>query len=306
MRVLFMGTPVFSLECLRWLDQNTELCGVVTQPDKPKGRGHKMAAPPVKEYALERKIPVFQPQTLKSEAFLPELRTLRPDLIVVVAYGKILPAYVLAFPKYGCLNVHASLLPKWRGAAPIQWCIMAGDTVTGITTMQMDAGIDTGDMYIKRELPITPDDTGGTIHDKLSVLGAETLAETINKIETLTPVPQEHSASSYAPMITKETCRIDWTRPGAELCNQARGLAPSPLAFTVYKGKTMKIGKLNAGQGILPPGEIGEYDPKRGLVVGCGDGTVLIEQIKPEGKKMMSIHDFMRGNQLAVGEHFAE
>lgn len=304
MKVLFMGTPVFALECLKWLHHHTQLCGVVTQPDKPKGRGHKLACPPVKEYALEHQIPVFQPQTLKEEAFLPELRELQPDLIVVVAYGKLLPAYVLEFPRYGCINVHASLLPRWRGAAPIQWCVMAGDQETGVTTMRMDAGLDTGDMLVKRRLTITPEDTGGSIHDQLSVLGAEALAETVTKIDRLKPVPQDHSAFTYAPMITKETCRIDWNRPGAELCNQVRGLAPSPLAFTMYQGKTVKIGKMSLGGGSLPPGQIGSYDPKAGLLVGCKDGTVFVEQVKPEGKKLMSIHDYMRGNRFEEGAYF--
>ncbi len=302
MKVLFMGTPDFSIECLKWLTEHTQVCGVVTQPDKPKGRGHKMMPPPVKEFALERNIPVFQPETLKNEAFLPQLQELHPDLIVVVAYGQILPSYILEYPKYGCINVHASLLPKWRGAAPLQWCVMAGDSVTGVTTMQMDAGLDTGDMLIKKELSITSEDTGGSIHDKLSVLGAQALAETVEKIDSLVPVPQDHSQFTYAPMITKETCKLDWNRTGKELCNQIRGLFPMPLSCFLYQGKTIKVGKGTPGEGNLQPGEIGEYDKQKGLPVGCGDGVLYLEQIKPEGKKMMSIHDFMRGNSFQTGE----
>ncbi len=302
MKVLFMGTPDFSLECLKWLTEHTKVCGVVTQPDKPKGRGHKMMPPPVKEFAMERNIPVFQPETLKNEAFYPQLRELNPDLIVVVAYGQILPSYILEYPKYGCINVHASLLPKWRGAAPLQWCVMAGDLVTGVTTMQMDKGLDTGDMLIKKEIPITPEDTGGSIHDKLSVLGALALAETVEQIDSLVPVPQDHSQFTYAPMITKETCKLDWPKTGRELCNQIRGLSPMPLSFFLYQGKTIKVGYASFGEGSLQPGEIGEYDKQKGLPVGCGDGVLYLEQIKPEGKKMMSIHDFMRGNSFQTGE----
>ncbi|MBE7041958.1 MAG: methionyl-tRNA formyltransferase [Ruminococcaceae bacterium] len=302
MKVLFMGTPDFSIACLKWLTEHTTLCGVVTQPDKPKGRGHKMMPPPVKEFAMERDIPVFQPETLKNEAFLPQLQELQPDLIVVVAYGQILPPYLLEYPKYGCINVHASLLPKWRGAAPLQWCVMAGDTVTGVTTMQMDEGLDTGDMLIKKELPITPEDTGGSIHDKLSVLGAQALAETVEQIDRLSPIPQDHASFTYAPMITKETCHIDWSKTGREICNQIRGLYPMPLSFFLHQEKTVKVGKAIPGTGKLKPGEIGEYEKQKGLPVGCGDGVVYLEQIKPEGKKMMSIHDFMLGNSFQTGE----
>ena len=304
MKVLFMGTPEFSLECLKWLTEHTRVCGVVTQPDKPTGRGHKMMPPPVKEFAMEQGIPVFQPETMKNEAFLPQLQELNPDLIVVVAYGKILPSYILDYPKYGCINVHASLLPKWRGAAPLQWCVMAGDEVTGVTTMQMNEGLDTGDMLIKKEIPITPEDTGGSIHDKLSILGAQALAETIENIDALTPVPQDHSAFTYAPMITKETCHIDWNKTGEEICNQIRGLYPVPLSFMMYEGKTVKAGKGVAEKGSLKPGEIGAYDKEKGLPVGCKDGVVFLQEIKPEGKKMMSIHDFMRGNSFQEGALF--
>lgn len=306
MKVMFMGTPDFAVESLKWLTEHTEVCAVVTQPDKPKGRGHKMTYPPVKEFALEQHIPVFQPETLKEEAFLPQLRQFHPDVIVVVAYGKILPSYILRYPEYGCINVHASLLPRWRGAAPLQWCVMAGDTVTGVTTMKMDEGLDTGDMLMKKELNITPEDTGGSIHDKLSVLGAKVLAETLEQIDSLIPIPQDHSRFTYAPMITRETCRMDWEKSGTELCNRIRGLYPAPLCFFVYQGKTVKIGKATFEKGTLKPGEIGEYDKKRGLPIGCGDGVLYLEQIKPEGKKMMTIHDFMRGNHFQTGAMVTE
>lgn len=304
MKVLFMGTPDFSLACLDWLWKNTQLCGVVTQPDKPKGRGHKLLPPPVKQYAAEREIPVFQPQTLKGEEFYRLLSSLQPELIVVVAYGKLLPEQVLSYPKYGCINVHASLLPRWRGAAPIQRAVMAGDTVTGVTTMQMEKGLDTGPMLLRRELVITPEDTGGTVHDRLSLLGVEVLAETVRRLGSIQPQPQPEEGATYASMITKDTCKIHWDQTAQELCNQVRGLAPAPLAFTRYQGKTVKIGRITPGAFQLAPGEIGAYQREYGLPVGCKDGSVWVEELKPEGKKMMSIHDFVRGNSFAEGSFF--
>jgi len=308
MKVLFMGTPEFAVPCLEQLiNDQYNIVGVVTQPDKPKGRGHKLAAPPVKEYAMKHDIPVFQPVTLKNEAFKEQLLSLQPDLIVVVAYGKILPKYILDYPKYGCINVHASLLPKYRGAGPIQWCIIKGESITGITTMYMDEGLDTGDMILKKEITIGDNETAGELHDRLSVLGAEVLHDTLELIQKgIAPrVPQEHESATYAPMLDKRMALIDWTKSAQEIKNLVRGLNPWPVAYSYYQGQVMKIYSVNVlpGDKQVLPGTIIEYIPGQGLIVQAGDGNrVAVWEIQFAGGKRMTVDEYLRGHVIKFGE----
>ncbi len=302
-----MGTPEFAVPCLdRLIKDGHDIAGVFTQPDKPKGRGHKMQFPPVKEKAVENSIPVFQPTKMRDGTAYEIIDKLDPELIIVVAYGKIIPQEILDRPKYGCVNIHASLLPRYRGAAPIQWCVLNGEKVSGVTSMQMDAGLDTGDMLIKEETEIGEDMTSGELHDRLSVLGAEVMAHTISKIEngTLTREKQNDSLSNYAPMLSKELCPIDWTRRASEIHNQVRGLSPWPVATASLCGKIYKIHKtVSAGKAKGKPGEIVGNDG--GLTVCCGDGNaVRILVIQAEGKKAMNCADFLRGHKIEIGEIF--
>lgn len=302
MKVLFMGTPDFAVASLSaLLDAGYDVAAVVTQPDKPAGRGHKLKFPAVKEYAIEHNIPVYQPETLKGEAFIDELRQIHPDMIIVTAYGKILPSYILEYPQYGCINVHASLLPHLRGAAPIQWAVINGDTKTGITTMLMDAGLDTGDMLLKEEIPIEPEDTVGKVFDQLYQISGPLLIRTIEGIldGSIRPQKQNDENSSYAPMLNRENTRIDWKQDAESIYNLVRGLSPYPLAHTSYHGKRVKIisaGYETDGSGI--PGKIGEYTKEKGLTVFCGSGRLFIRELQMEGKKRMTIDDFLRGNRL--------
>lgn len=305
MRILFMGTPDFAVQSLEALfASGFDVTGVVTQPDKPKGRGHKMAHPPVYLAAEAHGCPIFQPERLKRELFEETLRTQNPDLIVVAAYGKLLPRYVLEYPKYGCINVHASLLPKYRGAAPIQRCIMDGEPETGVTIMQMEMGLDTGDMLAKAVVPIGGDDTFGTLHDKLAAAGAALLTDIIPKIEAgaIHPEAQDDALSCYAERITKETAKIDWARSAAEICNQIRGLCPAPRAMTSMNEKMLKISRAELGapsqDGV--PGQI--LAAGEGIVVQCGGGTTLnLTEIQLEGKKNMPVKEFLKGNTIAAG-----
>ncbi|MGN0550182.1 MAG: methionyl-tRNA formyltransferase [Acutalibacteraceae bacterium] len=307
MRIVFMGTPEFAVPCLeRLVADGHEVVGVFTQPDKPKGRGHKMQFPPVKEKAVEYNIPVFQPQKMRDGTAYSILKELDPELIIVVAYGKIIPQDILDLPKYGCVNIHASLLPRYRGAAPIQWCVLNGEKKSGVTSMQMDAGLDTGDMLIKAETDIGENMTAGELHDALSVLGAEVMSQTIKKIVdgTLERTKQDDSLSNYAPMLSKELCPIYWTKPAEKIHNQIRGLSPWSVATASLNGeiyklhKSEKVGKTN---GV--PGEIVSVDG--GLTVSCGDGnSIRILSIQAPGKKAMSCEDFLRGHKIEVGEKF--
>ena len=244
MRVVFMGTPEFSVPCLtRLIADGYEVVGVFTQPDKPKGRGKQMAFPPVKETALANGIPVFQPRSMRDGEAVSVLQTLEPDVIIVTAFGKILPREVLELPQYGCINIHASLLPRYRGAAPIQWSVLNGETKTGVTSMQMDVGLDTGDMLLRREVEITENETAGELHDVLSALGAEVLSETLAALcaGTLTPEKQDDALSNYAPMLTKELSPIDFTKPAKAVHDQIRGLSPWPCAAAEVSGKKLKV-----------------------------------------------------------------
>ena len=313
MRILFMGTPDYALFTLRALfDAGENVVGVVTQPDKPKGRGYELCPPPVKVFATERGIPVYQPVTLKNGAFDEELKALAPDLIVVVAYGKILPQAVLDLPKYGCINVHGSILPEYRGAAPMQRAIIDGKRETGVTTMQMAAGLDTGDMLVTVRVPIEEQDNFEDIHDRLGEAGVEALRLTLAALRdgTLTPIPQDESKATYAAKIEKSDCLLDFSQEARALHDRIRGLSPFPLAFTrTPDGKLLKVPESRVGKDKAPNGV------KNGTVialsdvitVACGGGTTLeLLRVLPEGKGRMSAADYIRGRRIRVGDVLGE
>ncbi len=310
MRILFMGTPDFALFSLRALcESGADVCGVITQPDKPKNRGHHLTPPPVKVYALEQSIPVYQPATLRDEAFAELLSKLSPELIVVVAYGKILPKNVLDYPKYGCINVHGSLLPKYRGAAPMQRAIIDGERVTGITTMYMAEGLDTGDMLLRAEAEILENDNFEDIHDRLGALGADLLLETVRKIEdgSITPKPQGEGAT-YASKIEKSDCKIDFSMPVQRVHDLIRGLSPMPLAYTnTPDGKLLKITKseiFSHTASDKPAGTVISLD--KSIRVACSDGVISILGVVPEGKGRMSAADYINGRRISVGDVLGE
>lgn len=303
MRILFMGTPEFAEVSLKALvEDNRDVVCVITQPDKPKGRGYEMAMPEVKVYAMEKNIPVYQPDTLKDEAILPLLQEYQPDVIIVVAYGKILPEYVLNFPKYGCINIHGSLLPKYRGAAPIQRAVIDGEKVSGVTSMYMEKGLDTGDMLIKRELPIGIETTAGEYHDALALLGGEVLLETLDALSegSLTPQSQDDSLSTYASQLSKAEGEINWNNTSDEIYNKVRGLNPWPKAFSFIGGKRFVVDFVYKSEQSGKAGEVLSAD-KDGILVACGEGSVLIKEIKVEGKKKMSAEDYLRGHKIEKG-----
>lgn len=307
MRVLFMGTPDFALFTLKALvEAGADVVGVVTQPDKPKGRGYELQPPPVKVYATEQGIPVYQPATLKNGAFDAELASVDPDVIVVVAYGKILPLSVLEYPRLGCVNVHGSLLPQYRGAAPMQRAIMEGNAETGVTTMRMAEGLDTGDMLLRAAVPIGENDNFEDIHDKLGTVGAALLIDTLKALRdgTVTPVPQDHAAATYAAKIEKKDCLIDFTKDAHTVHNTVRGLSPVPLSFThTPDGKLLKVVETRVGKAsdvIAAPGTVLSLDGT--VEVACGVGSVLLTRVLPEGKGRMSAADYIRGRRLAVGD----
>lgn len=302
-----MGTPDFSVPCLDALVKaGHEIAAVFTQPDKPKNRGHKLQMPPVKEYALEKGLTVYQPSTLRkgeeAAAAAAALWQIEPQCIVVVAYGQILPGSILGIPKYGCINVHASLLPRYRGAAPIQRCIMNGETETGVTTMHMEEGLDTGDMILKERVPILPDMTASQLHDELSSLGARLIVQTLEMLEqgTAPRTPQTDENTCYASMINKEDCRIDFTKPADTIYNQIRGLSSSPCAFTFLEGKRLKVYFAEKVQtsAAVPPGTVIGGDV---LCVACGEGALRLSEIQPEGGKRMTDSDFLRGRKIPAG-----
>ena len=281
------------------------MVGVVTQPDKAKGRGKKVVYPPVKEKALEHGLTVYQPRRAREPEFIEQMRALNPDVMVVVAFGQILPKALLDIPKYGCVNVHASLLPKYRGAAPIQWAVIRGEKVSGVTTMQMDVGLDTGDMLLKAEVPLAEDETGGSLHDKLSVLGGDLLIKTLKGLEAGTIVPEKQDDSQtgeYARMLDKSLGKIDFSMPAKEIERLIRGLNPWPSAYTSYNNKTMKLWKAKVVPGgEAVPGQILAVD-KKGFTVQTGDGALQILELQMEGKKRMDAGAFLRGCQLTAGE----
>ncbi len=295
MKIVFMGTPDFALPCLEALAADgNEICGVFTQPDKPKGRGYTLTPPPVKAKALEMGIEVWQPATLKDGEAAEILRRLSPELIVVVAYGKILPGEIINLPRYGCINVHASLLPEYRGAAPIQWAILDGKKITGVTAMQMDEGLDTGDMLMKSELEIGENETADELHDRLSALGAELIVNVVRKLPTgeLVPEKQDDSLSCYAKMLTKEMSAIDFSCSASKIHDQVRGLNSWPGAAAVFEGKKIRIHRTLITDGSGEPGQILSLSP---LIVACGKGALEITELQPEGKKRMSASAFVNG-----------
>lgn len=301
MRVLFMGTPDFAVPCLEILIKNGyEVCGAVTQPDKPKGRGHKLVSPSVKVYAEKHGIPVFQPQSLKNQELLPILSEYKPDIAVVVAYGRILPEYILNFPMYGCINVHASLLPRYRGAAPIQRSVINGDEITGVTTMYMEKGLDTGDMIFKSSVKIGEDETYGELHDRLSLTGADLLIKTLDAIAggSAPREKQNDEESCYAPMISKETGHIDWSRSASEILNLIRGTNPWPMSYTMYGDEVMKIIRAERGEDIEEKcGSITVSGKK--LIVACGGGTsIVVDEIQFKGGKRMRFADYLNGHTI--------
>lgn len=301
-----MGTPDFALASLKALCESGEnVVGVVTQTDKPKGRGYELTPPPVKEYALEKNIPVYQPKTLKGEDFDALLREIDPDMIIVVAFGKILPENVINYPKYGCINVHGSLLPKYRGAAPMQRAIIDGEKVTGITTMYMDVGLDTGDMIYKEEFVIEDEHDFEDVHDGLAALGASLLLKTVNDIkEGKAPREKQNDAEmTYAAKIEKADCLIDFGKSAREIHDLIRGLSPIPLSFThTSDGKLLKVLKARVsafkGEGVV--GEVISLDG--GITVKCGDGAIELLRVLPEGKGRMDASDFIRGRKIAIGD----
>ncbi len=299
MKIVFMGTPDFSVPVLDALaGGGHQIAAVVTQPDKPKGRGKAVVMSPVKEKALELGIPVYQPIKARDPEFVQVLKELDPDVIVVVAFGQILPKSILTLPTFGCVNIHASLLPKYRGAAPIQWAVIHGEKESGVTTMMMDEGIDTGDMLEKRSVELSPDETGGSLHDKLSRMGAELILSTLSKLEegTLVPTPQTEEDSCYAKMLTKAMGDIDWTMDAVSIERMIRGLNPWPSAYTRWNQKTLKIWKAKPLDQEYE-GACGEvvYTDKGAIYVKTGKGTLSIEELQPEGKKRMETESFLRG-----------
>jgi methionyl-tRNA formyltransferase len=312
LRVIFMGTAELSCDSLRALVESPEfhVVAVVTQPDRPKGRELKLQPSPVKELARQANLPVLQPERARDEAFAGALRDLRPDLIAVAAYGQILPQSILDLPRYGCLNVHTSLLPRYRGAAPIQWAILNGDTETGVTIMKMDAGLDTGGILTQAQTPICPEDNAGTLHDRLARMGAELLVRTIPDYTTgkLSPRPQPTEGAVYAPKIKKQDGLIDWTQPARAIWNRVRGLVPWPGAFSFLPGPprphVLKFWQAEIVDRSGAPGEVLQAD-KAGIVVGCGSGALRILVLQREGGRRLGAQEFLAGHPLLPGHRLS-
>jgi len=308
-RIVFFGTPTFALPTLENLFQGPdEVVAVVTQPDREKGRGRKVVPSPVKELALKHGLSLLQPEKAREEAFQKKIKSLQPDLIVVGAYGQILPKALLEIPKYGAINVHASLLPKYRGAAPIVWAILKGERITGVTIMMMDEGMDTGDILLQAEIPIGEKETGESLHDRLALLGAQLLAETVRRIKAgdIHPIPQDHSKATYAPPLKKEYGRIDWSKEAIEIDRQVRAFNPWPGALTEWNGQLLKIyrGEVREGR---PAGKTGvvAWVGSDFIEVETGKSSFLIQEVQLEGKRRMSVRDFLAGHPISVGTVFS-
>jgi methionyl-tRNA formyltransferase len=308
MNVVFMGTPDFAVESLRKIyESGHNILAVVSQPDRQSGRGMKLQPTPVKAYAVDKNIKVFQPERVrKNTEFINEIKKLRPDVIVVVAFGQILPQELLDIPKYGSINVHGSLLPKYRGAAPIQWAIINGEKTTGITTMYMDAGMDTGDMILKSEINIDDDDTFGSLHDKMKKLGARLIIETLEKISDGTAPRQKQTGDfTLAPLIKKEMCKIDWNKSSNEIRNLVRGLNPIPGAYTMMDNKIIKICSAIIDKDLKTdemPGTIISADDKNGVKIATGDGVIKILEIHEQSCKRMSCKEYLCGRKMKIGD----
>jgi methionyl-tRNA formyltransferase len=308
-RIIFMGTPDFAVPSLKaLLDNGENVVCVITQPDRPKGRGRKLAPPPVKELAVQNGLPVMQPATIKEEGFLDKIKEFKPDLIVLTAYGRILPGSLIHLPPHGTINVHASLLPKYRGAAPIQWALINGETETGVTIMQMDEGLDTGDILLVEKLLISPDDTAGSLFGKLAELGGKALKKALDllKADKLTPVRQDDNLATHAPLLKKEDGLVDWSKSAQQISCLVRGLDPWPTTYTFMNGKRLRLfaprlvdlkGNQYADYGI---GTVCRAD-QNGLVVSTGSGYLLIREVQPEGSKRMTVDAYLRGHPIKPG-----
>jgi methionyl-tRNA formyltransferase len=310
MRIVFMGSAEFAVPALSALNLNHDIIGVITQPDRPQGRGRQPASTPVKRLALELSLPVYQPERLREPEVVSRLRETAPEVIVVVAYGQILPASVLSIPEKGCINLHGSLLPSYRGAAPVQWAVIHGQKETGVTTMFMDEGLDTGDILLQRRVPLPEEITAGELYSWLAQEGSELLLETLRQMESgvLQRTPQDSSRASYAPPLKREHERIDWRLSAAEIHNLVRGLNPQPGAYTTINGKPLKIwrtgiypgGETDASQ-LQAPGEIVSEVNREDLLVQTGKGRLLVTEVQPVGKKRMSAGAFARGYRVGPG-----
>lgn len=300
MRMIFMGTPDFAVPSLqKLLDRGDQVCAVFTQPDKPKGRGHKLQAPPVKELAMKYEIPVYQPATLRDEAVCQLIAGLKPELIVVAAYGKLLPKAVLDTPPLGCINVHGSLLPKYRGAAPVQWAVINGEETAGVTTMYMGEGLDTGDMLLKAETPVGSEETAGQLFDRLMVLGAELLDQTLTELEkgTLRRIPQNEAEATHAPMLSKALADIDWNRTAKEIHDLIRGLNPWPCVSVLLDGRRVKLLSSRVCSEEGEPGKAVEHGGE--LLIFCGAGSLWITELQTENGKRMNGKEYLLGHSLS-------
>jgi len=301
-RILFLGTPDFAVPSLRALiAAGHEIVGVCCQPDKPQGRHFTLTPPPAKREAEARGIPVLQPATLRDEAAQRAIAALAPELIVVAAYGKLLPRAVLELPARGCINVHGSLLPKYRGAAPIQWAVIRGEAVTGVTIMQMDEGLDTGAMLLQKSLAIGEHETAGELFGRVAALGAEALTEALGRLDAIAPVPQDESGATWAPMLQKADGAIDWSQDAAAIDARIRGVTPWPGAYTTCRGKRLKIHRARLADRC---GETGKPIGGDGLIVACGRGAIELLEVQPEGGRRMSAADFARGQRLTAEDRF--
>lgn len=306
MRLIFMGTPDFAVPTLEALVNHHEVVLVVTQPDRPRDRGQKVKPSPVKACATKLEIPVVQPQRVAAGEFIGELAAYDVDAIIVVAFGQKIPKQILEMCKYGCLNVHASLLPKYRGAAPIQWAIINGEQTTGVTIMRMDSGWDTGDILLQRELTLAEGETGGTLHDRLKALGATVLIEALTGLARgeITPMPQEHHLATQAPKLTKKSGRIQWEKTADEVERLIRAMNPWPLAYCTHRGQPLRVwrGLADANGAKAPPGTVLSVKPQHGIGVACGWGLIWLQEVQPQGRRRMGALDYVNGYSIAMGE----